>query len=148
MNRSNQMATKQVPIVVGVIVNKEGKILLARRNHPEQPDAHGKWEIIGGKIEPDETPEQAVVREAKEESGLDVAIKRLLPKIYVNYWNNKDGDIHQTFIIAYECTVTGGELHSVNFDHRISELKFINLSEIDAYDTLPYAKEIAKMILL
>ncbi len=77
------MDKKQYPIVIALIVNDQNQILIARRNDPELPDAHDKWELVGGKIEYEETPEQAVVREVKEETGLEVEIVSLLPKLFV-----------------------------------------------------------------
>ena len=59
------------PVVgVGAVIIRECKIALIKRgNEP----ARGKWTIPGGLVELAESPEQAVVREAKEETGLDVA---------------------------------------------------------------------------
>ena len=58
------------PVVgVGAVIIKEGTIALIKRgNEPSK----GKWTIPGGLVELTESPEQAVVREAKEETGLDV----------------------------------------------------------------------------
>ncbi len=58
------------PVVgVGAVIIKEGKIALIKRgNEPSK----GKWTIPGGLVELAESPEQAVIREAKEETGLDV----------------------------------------------------------------------------
>jgi mutator protein MutT len=124
----------QRPIVIALVKNDQGQILIGKRHDPNLPAAHEKWELIGGGIEWDETPEQAVVREVKEESGLDVEVIRLLPKIYVDYWTKKDGTDYKVVIIAYECKVVGGQLHTENFDEKVAELKFISKSEIDDYD--------------
>ena len=58
------------PVVgVGAVIIKDGKIALIKRgNEP----ARGKWTIPGGLVELAESPEQAVIRETKEETGLDV----------------------------------------------------------------------------
>jgi 8-oxo-dGTP diphosphatase len=58
------------PVVgVGAIIIKEGKIALIKRaNEPSK----GKWTIPGGLVELAESPEQAVIREAQEETGLEV----------------------------------------------------------------------------
>ena len=59
-------------LVVGAAVLREGRLLAARRTTP--PEAAGRWELPGGKVEPGETPEAAVVRELREELGCTVAV--------------------------------------------------------------------------
>jgi 8-oxo-dGTP diphosphatase len=54
--------------VVAAIIEREGRILICRRT-PEQSHAL-KWEFPGGKVEPGETPEQALERELEEELGI------------------------------------------------------------------------------
>ena len=51
--------------VVAAIIERDGKILLAQR--PAQSDQAGLWEFAGGKVEPDESQRQALVRELREE---------------------------------------------------------------------------------
>lgn len=140
------MIKEQAAIVVAVIKNQEGKILVAKRKEPDIPEADGKWEFVGGHIEFLETPEDAVIRETKEESGLDVVIKRLLPKIYQNHWISKQGTEQHIILISYECEVVGGTLHTENFDEKISELKFINPDELANLETLPMTNEIAALL--
>ncbi len=55
----------------------EPKLLMVLQGMPGQPPT---WTLPGGPIDVDETPEQAVVREAKEDAGLDVTVKRLYQK--------------------------------------------------------------------
>lgn len=55
--------------VVAAIIERDGKILLAQR--PEQGDQAGLWEFAGGKVEPGETQQQALVRELREELGIE-----------------------------------------------------------------------------
>lgn len=57
--------------VVAGIIEREGKILICRRR-ADQPHAL-KWEFPGGKIEGDETPEAALIRELREELGMEAA---------------------------------------------------------------------------
>jgi mutator protein MutT len=59
-------------VVVGAAVVRRGAVLAARRTSP--PEAAGRWELPGGKVEPGETPEAAVVRELAEELGCTVAV--------------------------------------------------------------------------
>ena len=61
-----------IEVVAGVITDARGRILLARRT--EGRDLAGLWEFPGGKCEPGETPEAALVRELHEELGIDVEV--------------------------------------------------------------------------
>ena len=60
-----------IPVVAGFL-KKDGKILVGQR--PENNSLPGQWEFPGGKIEPGETPEQALVRELQEELGIDAEV--------------------------------------------------------------------------
>lgn len=57
-------------VVVGGAVLDQGRLLAARRSAP--PALAGRWELPGGKVEPGETHEQALVRELREELGVEV----------------------------------------------------------------------------
>ncbi|MEU5430481.1 (deoxy)nucleoside triphosphate pyrophosphohydrolase [Streptomyces olivoreticuli] len=57
-------------VVVGGAVFDQGRLLAARRSAP--PELAGRWELPGGKLEPGETAEQALVRELREELGVEV----------------------------------------------------------------------------
>ncbi|MEV8479095.1 (deoxy)nucleoside triphosphate pyrophosphohydrolase [Streptomyces sp. NPDC051173] len=57
-------------VVVGGAVFDRGRLLAARRSAP--PELAGRWELPGGKLEPGETAEQALVRELREELGVEV----------------------------------------------------------------------------
>lgn len=58
--------------VVAAIIERDGKILLAQR--PAHSDQAGLWEFAGGKVEPDESQRQALVRELREELGIEAAV--------------------------------------------------------------------------
>ncbi|MGW2600104.1 (deoxy)nucleoside triphosphate pyrophosphohydrolase [Streptomyces klenkii] len=58
-----------VRVVVGAALLHEGRLLAARRTAP--PELAGRWELPGGKLEPGESAEQALVRELREELGVE-----------------------------------------------------------------------------
>jgi 8-oxo-dGTP diphosphatase len=63
-------------IVVGAAIVRAGRVLAARRTAP--PETAGRWEFPGGKVDPGETEEQALVRELREELGVDVRVESWL----------------------------------------------------------------------
>jgi 8-oxo-dGTP pyrophosphatase MutT (NUDIX family) len=46
-----------LPIVIGVVLNDDGQVLLGKRHQPEIPEIHGKWNLLGGRVEFGESPE-------------------------------------------------------------------------------------------
>jgi 8-oxo-dGTP diphosphatase len=74
--------TQGSPIVCAgaVVRDSDGRLLLVQRGHA--PSA-GLWSVPGGRVEAGETPEQAAVREVREETGLHVAIGRLLGSVRI-----------------------------------------------------------------
>ncbi len=137
------MPQNQLTIVVALIRNEKNEVLLAQRNEPATPQVHNMWEFPGGKIEFGEDPETAVIREAREETGLEIKIKRLLPKIYTHVWDNTE-NVYQVIILAYECKVVG--LTITSNDPKIKALKYFKLPEINYDDCLPRMKEIIDLL--
>lgn len=66
----------QRQMVVGAAVLRAGRVLAARRTSP--PVLAGRWEFPGGKVEPGETPAEALGREVREELGCEVEVGRWL----------------------------------------------------------------------
>jgi 8-oxo-dGTP diphosphatase len=59
-------------IIVGAAIVVDGRVLACERSEP--PEVAGRWEFPGGKVEPGETDEEALVRECAEELGVQVGI--------------------------------------------------------------------------
>lgn len=74
---------KVVYVSAAAIINQSGEILLAKR--PAGKAMAGLWEFPGGKIESDETPERALVRELKEELSIEVTEKDLEPITFASH---------------------------------------------------------------
>jgi ADP-ribose pyrophosphatase YjhB (NUDIX family) len=65
----------RVPVVAGVVLQKDGKYLLVQE---AQPKAYGKWNWPAGRVEVGHTIEQTAIKEAKEEIGFEVELVRKL----------------------------------------------------------------------
>jgi 8-oxo-dGTP diphosphatase len=63
-------AVRLLPVVAAALVRDDGRVLLARR--PAGKPLAGLWEFPGGKVEPGETPENALARELHEELGIAI----------------------------------------------------------------------------
>lgn len=100
---------KQIVVAVAAVVDGKGNVLLTRRNQPELPDAHGKWEMPGGKVEFNEAPEVTAVREVFEETGYEIQVDPTRVSVKAMVWEFAERDIH-TILIAYRATIIGGEL--------------------------------------
>ncbi|HEX4796467.1 MAG TPA: 8-oxo-dGTP diphosphatase MutT [Humisphaera sp.] len=87
-------------VVIAVVV-REGKVLICQRR--ESDSFGGFWEFPGGKREADETPEQCLVRELREELQLDVTPTRALAPIEHDY-----PSIHVR-LLPYQCECEVGE---------------------------------------
>ena len=85
------MDTVILPIVIGIVRDEAGKLLLGKRHEPETPFVHEKWNFLGGRIEFGESPEETLIREIKEEAGLDVEIIRMIPKVFTKFRTKADG---------------------------------------------------------
>ncbi len=91
---------KTVRVVAAVIV-EGGRVFATQRGYGPQKDG---WEFPGGKIEPGETPEEALAREIREELDADVAVGEKLTQVEYDY-----PDFHLS-MGCYLCAVRAGQL--------------------------------------
>jgi 8-oxo-dGTP diphosphatase len=91
-----------IPCVGAVIKDDQGRLLLIKRGH--EPGA-GLWSLPGGRIEPGETDAEALVREMREETGLEVQAGPLLGSVRRPAPGGRVLDIRD-----YAATITGGTL--------------------------------------
>ena len=74
---------KIVLVSAVALVDTDGRVLLSQR--PEGKSMAGLWEFPGGKVEPDETPEDALIRELHEELGIDTWASCLAPLSFASH---------------------------------------------------------------
>jgi 8-oxo-dGTP diphosphatase len=88
-----------MPFSIGacaIILDERNRVLLSHRRDLDL------WNLPGGGVESGELPTEAVVRETREETGLEVAVKRL-----VGVYGKKDKD---EIVLAFTCHIVGGQL--------------------------------------
>ena len=77
-------AARPIVLVAAVaLIDADGRVLLAQR--PEGKHLAGLWEFPGGKVQPGETPEAALIRELEEELGIDVEASCLAPFTFASH---------------------------------------------------------------
>jgi 8-oxo-dGTP diphosphatase len=90
-------------VVAAVIVNNDNKILCVQRKQSKYDYISFKYEFPGGKVEPNETKEEAIIREIKEELELDIQITEEFLTV-----NHTYPDFSLT-MISYICTTSSSE---------------------------------------
>jgi len=97
-----------IPVLAALIKNKKGEFLIARRKVALSNG--GKWEFPGGKLLANETPEECLAREIKEEMGIDVEV--LNPFHIVNH----PSQAKSILLMAYLCNYNSGEIELRDHD--------------------------------
>ncbi|MHA1491304.1 MAG: NUDIX hydrolase [Promethearchaeota archaeon] len=123
-----------------VFVVKDGKVLMTWNNKVNN------WIPIGGHIEPNELPCSSVIREAKEESGIDIELispfdksksANLVQPVHIHLDHIKED--HKHINLIYFGIVKGGECFKI--DDEGKELKWFSKEELEKEDLLESVKE-------
>ena len=125
------------PVVgVGAVILDAGRVLLVKRGHAP---LKGEWSLPGGRLELGESLEDAVRREVREETGLDVTVGPLV-EIFERIERLADGRIEYHFVIAdYACRPSGGQLvHGSDAD----DARWVLVSGLAAYNVTKKAAEV------
>ncbi|HMQ10210.1 MAG TPA: NUDIX domain-containing protein [Oligoflexia bacterium] len=114
---------KPVQVVAAVIYNQDNQILIAKRKDGQQ-----NWEFPGGKIELEENHQQALMRELKEELGIEIIeINRLLDTYTYTYPNKS------VQLFFYQCYLNSPYALQKNVH---AELKWISMNDIKTFNFL------------
>lgn len=114
-------------VVVAGAVLRDGRVLAARRTRP--PELAGKWEMPGGKVEPDESEPAALVRELGEELGLQVVVgERIGPACWVG---------ENLVLHAYLADWVAGEPEPQESVPAHDEVRWLGPEELAEVDWLP-----------
>ncbi len=119
--------------VVAAVIQKNGRIFATQRGYGAY---QGKWEFPGGKIEPRETPEQALIREIREELDTEIAVGEKLAQVEYDY-----PEFHLS-MGCYLCTVRAG--HLTLKEHESA--RWLGADELDSVAWLPADREIIEKL--
>ena len=118
------VADDTIHVVVGVVGDLTGRVLIAQR--PLGGEHEGKWEFPGGKVQYDETVQEALHRELQEEIGIEVVTARPLVQIYYNY------PMKRVFLDVWRVDAYTGEPKAR--EHQ--KINWVKIDELAAYDFL------------
>lgn len=111
-------------VVAGLIQDDHGNILISQRTATQSHPHY--WEFPGGKIEPRESPEQALRRELKEELGIQATIVGIYHVLFYSY---PDYDI---LLLAYTC-----KTDEVPRPIEVAQVRWVSIAALHQYSLLP-----------
>ena len=114
-----------LPVVAAVIIGKEGRILLTKRG---LPPGKGRWALLGGFVEKDESPEEAILREMKEEIGIEGKIEDL-----IGVYKNESELYGSITVIGYKIS-SQSETYTLN-----EEVKEVRFFPSDRLPSIPFS---------
>ena len=120
--------------VVAALIWQDDKFMICQR--PAHKARGLLWEFVGGKVEPGETKEQALIRECREELAITLSVGDVFMDVIHEY---PDLTVHLTL---FNATIAIGEPQRLEHN----DIKWITPSEIPNYEFCPADKEILKYI--
>lgn len=128
---------KYIQVVVVAIIKKGDNYLLTLRNESNKKSKfHNKWQLPGGGLEFGEKPEETVVRECREELGVEVEVEKMLPKVFSSVRKTWHG-----VLLFYFCKMKD-QNKPIIVNDEASAFKWAHISEIPTLKSLPLVKEI------
>lgn len=124
---------KQIKVVAAIIHDREGRIFTTQRGYGEWKDY---WEFPGGKMEPGETPEEALKREIWEELATRIVVERLVETVEWDY------PTFHLIMHCYWCKVESG--HLTLKEHEAA--KWLCKDEMESVEWLPADWELIRKL--
>jgi len=126
MELQSRTEQTEMPLLVTAAVVFDGeKVLLTRR--PDDKRHPGFWEFPGGKVDPGESPEQALCREMREELDVEVRVSGIYEVVFYRYeWGS-------VLILAYQCELLTDTLRDLG----VAEHRWVLPREMVNFNILP-----------
>ncbi|MBQ6569582.1 MAG: (deoxy)nucleoside triphosphate pyrophosphohydrolase [Clostridia bacterium] len=121
--------------VVAALIRRDGRFMICQR--PAHKARGLLWEFVGGKVEPGETGQQALIRECREELGITVEPLDIFAELIHNY---TDLSVHLT---VFNTVITSGTPQKLEHN----DIKWISPAEISLFEFCQADREILKMII-
>lgn len=122
---------KNIEVVAAIIHDNEGRIFATQRGYGDYKDG---WEFPGGKMEPGETPEEALKREILEELETKIVVERLVQTVEWEY---------PKFFLKMHCFLCSIESGSLTLkEHEAA--RWLSKDQLDSVDWLPADKVVVK----
>lgn len=112
-------------IVTAAIIIEAQRVLITQR--PAGTRQAGFWEFPGGKLDPGESPEQALVRELREELGVDIEVLGIFDVVYHRY------DWGPILLLAYRCRIRAGRIRNLE----VAAHRWVETEELSHHTLLP-----------
>jgi 8-oxo-dGTP diphosphatase len=127
---------KLVLVVAVALIDRDGRLLLAQR--PEGESMAGLWEFPGGKVESDESPEAALIRELHEELGIDTWESCLAPLTFASHAYPDFHLLMPLYVCRRWSGTPGPRVHS--------KLKWVRLQDVASYPMPPADSPLLPML--
>ena len=122
-------------IVTAAAMVRDGKVLIAQREAGSHMEF--RWEFPGGKLEPDETTEECIVREIKEELDIDVEVLDIYKVVQFSY---KEKEI---LLLCYLCRIIRGEGRTLE----CNDFRWVTREQLSQYEFVPADVPIVEKLL-
>ena len=125
-----------------VVTRSDGRVLIVRESGSyDEGTNEGKWDVVGGRIDPEESLFEGLKREVAEESGLEVEIGKTIT-VHEKFQEIKGEQVH-IIRIYFQCTTAQDEV-VLSEDH--DKYEWIGLSDVEDYSIMEDVKEVLRMV--
>lgn len=130
MSDQREYPAYPIPCAAAILMRGEEVLLIRRGREPN----YGQWSFPGGAVELGESSRECAVREAREETGLEVEILDVAAVVDRVFRDEAGGIRYQYLIVDYLAIPVGGELRAAD---DVLEAKWVPFHEAERYDLAP-----------
>jgi len=130
----NRPSERQRLLVVAALIRDDDKFLLSRRREDQTFPLH--WEFPGGKVEPGEAPEVALIREIREELGCSIRVGKIEEVVFHAY------DTFDLYMLLYDCAIESGVPKAVE----VQRVAWVEAAQLTHLELPPADRPLAKRL--